>query len=41
MIAILYTQGLAAALGPTIGGIVTQFMGWRWIFGLMCHLRLL
>lgn len=26
------TQGLAAALGPTIGGIVTQFMGWRWIF---------
>jgi len=33
MIAILgITQGLAAALGPTIGGIVTQFMGWRWIF---------
>lgn len=33
MIAILgITQGLAAALGPTIGGIVTQFLGWRWIF---------
>lgn len=33
MIAILgITQGLAAALGPTIGGVVTQFMGWRWIF---------
>ncbi len=26
------TQGLAAALGPTIGGILTQFLGWRWIF---------
>lgn len=26
------TQGLAAALGPTIGGAVTQFLGWRGIF---------
>ena len=26
------TQGLAAALGPTIGGAVTQFFGWRGIF---------
>ncbi|MDD1387001.1 MFS transporter [Pediococcus pentosaceus] len=26
------TQGLAAALGPTIGGIVTQIWGWRSIF---------
>lgn len=26
------TQGLAAALGPTIGGILTQFLGWQWIF---------
>ncbi|GAB6093084.1 MFS transporter [Furfurilactobacillus curtus] len=26
------TQGLAATLGPTIGGIVTQFLGWRWVF---------
>ncbi|AEV94506.1 MFS transporter [Pediococcus claussenii] len=26
------TQGLSSALGPTIGGIVTQYMGWRWIF---------
>lgn len=26
------TQGLAATLGPTIGGVVTQFMGWRWVF---------
>lgn len=25
-------QGLAAALGPTIGGVVTQFWGWRGIF---------
>ncbi|MDI6498624.1 MFS transporter [Leuconostoc suionicum] len=26
------TQGLAAALGPVIGGIITQFLNWRWIF---------
>ncbi|MFT8317611.1 MAG: MFS transporter [Sporolactobacillus sp.] len=26
------TQGLAAALGPVIGGMVTQYMGWRWVF---------
>lgn len=26
------TQGLAAALGPTIGGVVTQFFSWRGIF---------
>ena len=26
------TQGLAAAVGPTIGGILTQFLSWRWIF---------
>ncbi|MBB1110747.1 MFS transporter [Limosilactobacillus sp. pH52_RY] len=26
------TQGLAAALGPTIGGILTQFGGWHAIF---------
>ncbi|MGX7052338.1 DHA2 family efflux MFS transporter permease subunit [Leuconostoc palmae] len=26
------TQGLAAALGPTIGGVITQLLGWRWIF---------
>lgn len=33
MIAILgITQGGAAALGPTIGGIVTEYWGWRWIF---------
>ncbi|AUJ32131.1 MAG: MFS transporter [Liquorilactobacillus nagelii] len=25
-------QGLAVALGPTTGGIVTQFWGWRWVF---------
>ncbi|KRL01507.1 MFS transporter [Liquorilactobacillus capillatus] len=26
------TQGLASALGPTIGGIITQYLGWRFIF---------
>lgn len=25
-------QGLAVALGPTIGGIVSQYFGWRWVF---------
>lgn len=33
IIAILgVTQGLAAALGPIIGGFITQFLNWRWIF---------
>ncbi|USS87442.1 MFS transporter [Fructilactobacillus hinvesii] len=26
------SQGLAVALGPTIGGLVAQFWGWRWVF---------
>ncbi|WP_311407646.1 MFS transporter [Liquorilactobacillus uvarum] len=26
------TQGLAAALGPTVGGIITQYLSWRYIF---------
>lgn len=26
------TQGLAAALGPIIGGCLTNFLSWRWIF---------
>ncbi|AFS39672.1 MFS transporter [Leuconostoc gelidum] len=26
------TQGLAAALGPVIGGVITQYLTWRWIF---------
>lgn len=26
------TQGLAAALGPTIGGSLTQALGWSWVF---------
>ncbi|MFE4710696.1 MFS transporter [Paenibacillus sp. NPDC056722] len=33
VIAILgVTQGLSAALGPSIGGLITQFLGWRWVF---------
>lgn len=35
------TQGLAAALGPTIGGVVTQFLGWRGIFLMNVPLTLL
>lgn len=26
------TQGSASAFGPTIGGIITEFLSWRWIF---------
>lgn len=26
------TQGVASAFGPTIGGIVTQYLGWRYVF---------
>ncbi|MBE7103347.1 MFS transporter [Bacillus cereus] len=26
------TQGLSAAMGPVIGGIITQNLGWRWVF---------
>lgn len=29
---IAMTQGLAGALGPSIGGVLTQFLSWRWIF---------
>ncbi|MCH4165226.1 MAG: MFS transporter [Lentilactobacillus diolivorans] len=25
-------QGLAVALGPSIGGFVSQYWGWRWVF---------
>ena len=26
------TQGLSAALGPAIGGLVTENLGWEWVF---------
>ncbi|MFD1418988.1 MFS transporter [Companilactobacillus keshanensis] len=26
------TQAMGAALGPSIGGLVAQFMGWHWVF---------
>ena len=26
------TQGLSVAMGPVIGGIITQNFGWRWVF---------
>ncbi|USS90851.1 MFS transporter [Fructilactobacillus carniphilus] len=26
------TQGLAAAIGPVIGGVITNYWSWRWIF---------
>ena len=32
------TQGLSAAMGPVIGGIITQNFGWRWCSSLMFNL---
>ncbi|MFV0599403.1 MAG: MFS transporter [Bacteroidales bacterium] len=33
IIAILgVTQGFAAAVGPTLGGVISQFLGWHWVF---------
>lgn len=26
------TQGLSAAIGPALGGVITQNLGWRWVF---------
>ena len=26
------TQGLAGALGPSLGGTLTQYLNWRWAF---------
>lgn len=26
------TQGLSAAIGPVLGGFITQNLGWRWVF---------
>ncbi|EEL51228.1 Drug resistance transporter, EmrB/QacA [Bacillus cereus Rock3-44] len=26
------TQGLSAAIGPVIGGVITENLGWRWVF---------
>lgn len=26
------TQGLSAAIGPVLGGVITQHLGWRWVF---------
>lgn len=34
-------QGLAVALGPSIGGMVSQYWGWRWVFFINVPLILL
>ncbi|EIT86896.1 multidrug ABC transporter permease [Fictibacillus macauensis ZFHKF-1] len=26
------TQGLSAAIGPIVGGMITEALGWRWVF---------
>ncbi len=26
------TQGFAAAIGPTLGGVISQFFSWHWVF---------
>ncbi|WP_395320062.1 MFS transporter [Fructilactobacillus frigidiflavus] len=35
------SQGLAVALGPAIGGVVSQYLGWRWVFFINIPLILL
>jgi EmrB/QacA subfamily drug resistance transporter len=34
------TWGLAAVIGPTLGGLVTHFISWHWVFGLNVPLAL-
>ncbi|MEJ1958544.1 MAG: hypothetical protein WDM70_03030 [Nitrosomonadales bacterium] len=31
--------GLANAIGPSLGGYLTQYWGWRWVFSLICLLE--
>lgn len=35
------TQGLAATLGPSVGGVLTTFLGWRWVFWINVPLGLI
>ncbi len=34
------TWGLAAVIGPTLGGLITHFISWHWVFGLNVPLAL-
>ncbi|UTB31749.1 MAG: MFS transporter [Methanobacterium sp. ERen5] len=33
--------GISNILGPVLGGVITDFMGWQWVFSLMFRLELL
>src|ERR1700680_3428543 len=35
------TWGLAAVIGPTIGGLITHFISWHWVFALNVPLALI
>ncbi|WP_379155623.1 MFS transporter [Paenibacillus sp. sgz5001063] len=35
------TQGFSAAIGPTIGGMITQYLNWTWVFWVNVPLCLL
>ncbi|GAP03781.1 DHA2 family efflux MFS transporter permease subunit [Fructobacillus tropaeoli] len=42
VIAILgVTQGLASAMGPTFGGVITEYLNWHWLFFINVPLALL
>ncbi|WDF83277.1 MFS transporter [Lacticaseibacillus pabuli] len=35
------TQGFAATLGPVVGGVITTWLGWRWVFWINVPLGLI
>jgi predicted MFS family arabinose efflux permease len=35
LIFILTSSQIAPAIGPVLGGVLAQFLGWRWIFWIL------